>query len=186
MAKRLECAAIAVQEHEVAERSQGSTRATVFQRGFDMVMAPLDETGHAGVGVMVRRTGRCQELAYASEEAMQARQQGRFLMARADAAAILETVVMSADAWSGAAEQAGLLERTNALIRATRIEIGVLRGQPVLRSIDLNGEPADFSEMLEAVGSGELWDMGNTPHWDLEGDGTAHLTCRAHGLRRDA
>ena len=107
-------------------------------------------------------------------------------MARVGTAAGLETVVMSAYDWSGTAEGVVLKERTNALIRATRIEIGVLRGQPVLRSIDLNGEPADFSEMLEAVGSGELWDMGSTPHWDLEGDGTALLTCRAHGLRRDA
>ena len=74
-------------------------------------------------------------------------------------------------------------ERTNALTRAMRIEMGALCGQPVLISVDVTG---DFGEMLESLDSGELWDLGNAPRWDLDGDGIALPTCRAHGSRREA
>ena len=60
VAESLACAAIAVHGHGVVERSQGAAKATAFQRSFDAVLGPLDETGHAGVGIMVRRPGRCQ------------------------------------------------------------------------------------------------------------------------------
>ena len=77
-------------------------------------------------------------------------------MAQVDDAAGLGTILMTLYAWSGAVERAVLKDRTNALIRAVRVKLGTLRQQPVLLSINLTGEPEDFSEMADAINRGEL------------------------------
>ncbi|WP_353239704.1 hypothetical protein, partial [Limnohabitans sp.] len=155
------------------------------KHGYELLAGPLDESDHSGVGILVKKPGRCQELAYISEEGRQARQQGRFFMARVDTAKGYEAVLMSVYCWSGGNERGPLRDRTNSLLRAMRIELRAVNSYPVIISMDLNGDIHNFAELEEALSDGELWDMGSVQHWDLDGDGVNLPTCRGHGSRQD-
>ena len=52
-------------------------------------------------------------------------------------------------------------------------------------SVDLNGDTQRFGTITEAQDEGELRDMGNVVHWDLNRRGTNLPTCRAHGSKTD-
>ena len=113
----------------------------------ELIAGPLDETGHAGVGVLIRQPGRGQDIDCISEEGRQARAQGRLILARVDTARGYEVVVASVYCWSGGGGRSNLRDKTNALIRALRVELQALRNFPALVSMDLNGDISDFTEM---------------------------------------
>ena len=170
---------MAVQEHGISAQQQGAAKAVAFKKGFELIVGPLHETGHAGVGVMVRRPGRAHEIPCISEEGRQARQQGRLIIARVDTARGLEVIIISAYCWNGAAERGNLRDKTNALLKATRIEIKASKKSPIMLSVDLNCFTPRFAKITETLDEGGLWDLGNVAHWDLDHRGINVPTCRA-------
>ena len=116
-------------------------------------------------------------MTYISEEGRQAKAQGRLIICRVDTAKGYEAVLVSAYCWSGGNDKGHLRDRTNALLRAMRIELKALSKYPVIVSIDLNGDIPNFSEMDGAISEGELWDMGSTQHWAprRRGDQPSHV-----------
>ena len=81
-AEGTQSAVIAIQEHGIRPAQIGAARGTAAKRGMELIAGPLDETGHAGVGVLIRQPGRGQEIDCISEEGRQARDQGRLIRAR--------------------------------------------------------------------------------------------------------
>ena len=163
----------------------GAAATIAAKNGYELLAGPLDETDHSGVGVLIKKPGRSQDMSYISEEGRQARAQGRLFICRVDTAKGYEAILVSVYCWSGGNDKGHLRDRTNALLRAMRIEIKALSKYPVIVSIDLNGDIPNFTEMEEAISGGELRDMGSTQHWDLDGEGINLPTCRGHGSRTD-
>ena len=101
VAEEIQRTAIAIQKHGISAQPQGAAKAVACKHGFELIVGPQDEAGHAGVGVMVRRPGRAQEIPCISEEGHQAKQQGRLIIARVDTARGLEMITSSAYCWNG-------------------------------------------------------------------------------------
>ena len=97
----------------------------------------------------------------------------------------MQLCVLSAYGWSGASDREMLRDRTNALVYAVRAEMAARKRMPIFAGMDLNGDTRDFEQNFTALDSGELWGAGEVAHWDLDGEGVALPTCKAHGSRRD-
>ena len=90
-----------VQEHGIRQPQLGAAATIAAKNGFELLAGPLDETDHSGVGVLIKKPGRGQEMPYISEEGRQARAQGRLIICRVDTAKGYEAVLVSVYCWSG-------------------------------------------------------------------------------------
>ena len=59
-AEKQDCDAIIVQEHGNRQGQMGVAAATAAKSGFELLAGPLDETEHAGVGMLIKKPGRGQ------------------------------------------------------------------------------------------------------------------------------
>ena len=112
---------------------------------------------------------------YVSEEGHQAKTQGRLFICRVDTAKGYEAILVSMYCWSGGNDKVHLRDRTNALLRAMRIEIKALSKYPVIVSIDLNGDIPNFSEMEPSA-------RENSGTWAAYSIGTSMERAQAYPL----
>ena len=148
------------QEHGILQRNMEAAQATAFKRGYQLVAGPLDDTGHSGVAVLSRLPARAQEDKCVTEEGLQARDNGRLIVARVDLPSGMQLSVISAYGWSGSADRDMLRDRTNALLFAVRAETAARKRVPLFVGMDLNGDIQDFEQFNTANDNGELWDVG--------------------------
>ena len=106
--------------------------------------------------MLTRLPARAQEDKCVTEEGLQARDNGRLLVARVDLPSVMQLSVISAYGWSGSADREMLRGRTNALLFAVHMEAAARRLAPLLGGMDLNGDIHDFVQLTTGVERGEL------------------------------
>ena len=163
---QMPCSVFAVSEAAIPTKLHPAFQQYAAKHGLTAVLTgtdPEQSKPGAGVALLARKPHQLRQLAMSTDQGKQAQQLGRLIKGAVQTTAGDTFNIQLAYGWSGSDADKDKAARTNAMIRAARMEEQSLCNTPGFFVGDLNASKATLTELTDAIATGEWIDIADFP-----------------------